>query len=45
MSNVLPSEALRTQAEAAMQEAQKLSTDLTLDSELHAIFAGLESLI
>ena len=29
MSNVLPSEALRTQAEAAMQEAQKLSTDLT----------------
>jgi thimet oligopeptidase len=42
MSNVLPSEALRTQAEAAMQEAQKLSTDLTLDSELHAIFAGLD---
>ncbi len=42
MSNVLPNEALRTQAEAAMQEAQKLATDLTLDADLHAIFAGLD---
>ncbi|HEY7043621.1 MAG TPA: M3 family metallopeptidase [Nocardioidaceae bacterium] len=42
MSNVLPNEALRTQAEAAMQEAQKLSTDLTLDAELYATFAALD---
>ncbi|MEP6665078.1 MAG: M3 family metallopeptidase [Nocardioidaceae bacterium] len=42
MSNVLPDEALRTQAEAAMQEAQKLSTDRSLDHELFAIFAALD---
>jgi thimet oligopeptidase len=43
MSNVLPAEELRTQAEAAMQEAQKLATDVTLDADLHAILAGLET--
>jgi thimet oligopeptidase len=43
MSNVLPQESLRSQAEAAMQEAQKLATDLTLDADLHAIFAGLDA--
>ncbi len=42
MSNVLPEEALRSQAEAAMQEAQKLSTDLTLDHDLFEIFAALD---
>ncbi len=42
MSNVLPSESLRTQAEVAMQEARKLATDLTLDADLHAIFADLD---
>ena len=43
LSNVLPSEALRTRAETAMQEAQKLSTDLSLDSDLHAVFARLDA--
>ena len=42
MSNVLTSETLRSQAEAAMQEAHKLATDLTLDADLHAIFAALD---
>ena len=31
MSNVLPNESLRTQAEVAMQEARKLAPDLTLE--------------
>ncbi len=43
MSNVLPDESLRTQAEVAMQEARKLATDLTLDADLHALFAGLDA--
>jgi thimet oligopeptidase len=43
MSNVLPNETLRTQAEAAMQDAQKLATDLTLDAELHAILDGVDA--
>ncbi len=43
MSNVLPDESLRTQAEVAMQEARRLSTDLTLDADLHALFAGLDA--
>ncbi len=42
MSNVLPNESLRTQAEVAMQDARKLATDLTLDAGLHTIFAGLD---
>ncbi|MFY9913989.1 MAG: M3 family metallopeptidase [Nocardioidaceae bacterium] len=43
MSNVLPAESLRTQAEVAMQEARKLATDLTLDADLQALFAGLDA--
>ncbi len=41
-SNVLLHESLRTQAEEAMQEARKLSTELTLDADLYALFAGLD---
>ncbi len=41
-SEVHPVEAVRTRAEGAMQEVQKLDTDLSLDRDLYEIFAGLD---
>jgi len=41
-SEVHPVEAVRTRAELAMQELQKLDTDLGLDRDLYEIFAASE---
>jgi thimet oligopeptidase len=42
MSQVHPQESLRSQAEAAEQEGNQLSTDLGLDPDLFAIFAAAD---
>ena len=42
ISQVHPQEALRSQAEAAEQEGNQLSTDLGLDRELFEIFSGAD---
>lgn len=42
MSEVHPLEVVRTRAEAAMQEVQKLSTDLSLDKDLYDVFAAVD---
>ena len=42
-SEVHPVEAVRTRAEGAMQEVQKLDTDLSLDTDLYAVFAGVDA--
>jgi len=41
-SEIHPVEAVRTRAEGAMQEVQKLDTDLTLDKDLYEIFAAVD---
>jgi thimet oligopeptidase len=41
-SEVHPLEAVRSRGEAAMQEVQKLDTDLSLDRELYEVFAGVD---
>lgn len=41
-AEVHPDKAVRDRADAVMQEVQKLDTDLGLDSDLYAIFAGLD---
>jgi thimet oligopeptidase len=41
-SEVHPDKAVRDRAEAVAQEVQKLDTDLGLDQELYAVFAGLD---
>ncbi len=40
--NVHPDESVRTAAERAEQDVMRLMTELSLDSELYAIFAGLD---
>ncbi|MGA8846070.1 MAG: M3 family metallopeptidase [Nocardioides sp.] len=40
--NVHPDEGVRTAAERAEQDVMRLTTELSLDSELYAIFAGLD---
>ncbi len=42
-SEVHPDKAVRDRAEAVAQEVQKLDTDLGLDQELYAVFAGLDA--
>jgi len=41
-SEIHPVEAVRTRAEGAMQEVQKLDTDLSLDKDLYEIFAAVD---
>jgi thimet oligopeptidase len=41
-SEVHPDKTVRDRAEAVAQEVQKLDTDLGLDQELYAVFAGLD---
>ena len=41
-SEVHPIEAVRSRGEAAMQEVQKLDTDLSLDRELYEVFAAVD---
>ena len=41
-SEVHPVEAVRTRAESAMQEVQKLDTDLSLDKDLYEVFAAVD---
>ncbi|WP_411283222.1 M3 family metallopeptidase [Lapillicoccus sp.] len=41
-SEVHPVEAVRTRAEGAMQEVQKLDTDLSLDKDLYEVFAAVD---
>jgi thimet oligopeptidase len=41
-SEIHPVEAVRSRGEAAMQEVQKLDTDLSLDRELYEIFAAVD---
>jgi thimet oligopeptidase len=41
-SEVHPLEAVRSRGEAAMQEVQKLDTDLSLDRELYEVFAAVD---
>ncbi len=41
-SEVHPLEAVRSRGEAAMQEVQKLDTELSLDRELYEVFAGVD---
>ncbi len=41
-SEVHPLEAVRTRAEGAMQEVQKLDTDLSLDEDLYELFAAVD---
>ncbi len=42
LSEVHPAEAVRSSAEKAMQEVQRLTTGLALDPELFAVFASLD---
>ena len=42
-SEVHPLEEVRSAGEAAIQEVQRLSTELSLDRELYEVFAGLEA--
>lgn len=42
-SEVHPDAAVRDAADAASREARKLSTEIGLDTGLHAVFAGLET--
>ncbi|GAA1889788.1 M3 family metallopeptidase [Lapillicoccus jejuensis] len=42
-SEVHPLEAVRSRAESAMQEAQRLSTELGLDADLYAVLAGVDA--
>ena len=42
-SEVHPDKTVRDRAEAVAQEVQKLDTDLGLDQELYAVFAGLDA--
>lgn len=42
LSEVHPQREVRERAEALMQDVQKLDTDLGLDTELYAVFAGLD---
>ncbi|WP_460627170.1 M3 family metallopeptidase [Intrasporangium mesophilum] len=42
-SEVHPDKEVRDRAEAVAQEVQKLDTDLGLDQELYAVFAGLDA--
>ncbi|MEP6797274.1 MAG: M3 family metallopeptidase, partial [Lapillicoccus sp.] len=42
LSEVHPRESVRTRAESAMQEVQKLSTDLSLDKDLYDVLAGVD---
>jgi thimet oligopeptidase len=42
-SEVHPDTSVRDRAEAVAQEVQKLDTDLGLDQELYAVFAGLDA--
>jgi len=41
-SEIHPLEAVRTRAEGAMQEVQKLDTDLSLDKDLYELFAAVD---
>ena len=41
-SEVHPVEAVRSRGEAAMQEVQKLDTDLSLDRDLYEVFAAVD---
>ncbi|CAN5397561.1 M3 family metallopeptidase [soil metagenome] len=41
LGNVHPDEAVRTTAEKAEQDVMRMLTELSLDSELYAVFAGL----
>ena len=42
-SEVHPDEAVRTRGEAAVQDVQKLGTELQLDRELYDVFAALDA--
>lgn len=42
LSEIHPLEAVRTRAEAAMQEVQRLSTELSLDKDLYDVFAAVD---
>jgi thimet oligopeptidase len=42
-SEVHPDKAVRDRAEGVAQQVQKLDTDLGLDTELYAVFAGLDA--
>ena len=43
LSNVHPDEAVRTQAEAAEQDAHRLQTDLSLDRGVYDVLAGVDA--
>ena len=42
-SEVHPLEAVRTRAESAMQEVQKLSTELSLDADLYGVLSAVDA--
>ncbi len=42
LANVHPDEEVRSQAEAAEQDAQRLQTELSLDRELYEVLAGVD---